>query len=1285
MPDETRPALKSTQAATRRGSPRSPPAFKPTAGTISPPANLSRASITASTNTTQGGGHHARPRPALGKRVGTASSSTSTLLAEPAVETIPIHARVGPATIDQGNCGDPEANGPAWADPNSDPLHRKTGPAAASSPTSPSTSPRTGGGGRLTGRRLPNFGKLHVYVRSLILNVPVKRPYIILTLGDQLYQTSVASTPTGDWNEGFEFLVTYHTQLFGTCQLDLWDSVTLLPDRHIGRSEIKLQLLEGLPADFTSYYEIWDRKQSAGTVSEVKKREIMSKNIGALQVRVCYQFQRLEDKPSLAERRNLVRVANVHPTSALPKQFSGRKPSRPSITAQSSTPTLRNDAGPASEPTGEKASDPEADPDDARINQEFDRRLGGAQRAANRYRQQTPTDDAATAEANLSDHDTASTVSFEFTTFEHEYDLNGSDVEDGTAGPTATNAPSVVAHYPLRRPVDALSSQPNLLNYLGTAGKYLLAEDTLKVVKSVLRVVYAFHQGLELAPTELLSAMLILDKYYRIEPLFVPVTTDPNRRDMDLARLEVVGRYCKFSMATYGWRGLYFFGKGGRGLLVDSMTAHSDLLNARTYLGLPEEDILAYEFRSVALFQPSYFLAYDQTTGAVVLSVRGTMSTQDTLVDLVCEYQKWRGGLVHSGIKASANWLMTNVMPLALAHAKRLGATKLIIVGHSLGGSAAALLTMMVLEHLLPPEDKGTDGQDGHDQNDEKVLRQPQHRRQPSGGATSPTPLPTRPLRNPLSRRGGPASDFQVHCYAFGPAPCVSRNLLDRYRDHISSYVYRDDLVCRLNYGSVVKLKGMITVAAEMADALPQELLRAGWQFPVELVPWLTRVPPPVAQGGGEGTAAATVTAAHEVTGAALAADIRAHGKTISASDLKWLLRMRQLHAARRELNEQEPELNKLYLPGRVYLFYPEKIDAAAVPVTMGSSRSATTATAGVTTTTTGTTKKGAPLVSPEPASSRILSLVSRTTSFTQGVTVTSALGPLGTRPHHQIIDVEAPGEPMETTATKLSTPQPPGSLYPWAPPAGEVMDVNYYVTSPLERALLSQSPPTSTKPGQSFSPVVTPAALSEREMVELIRGSCEGESVPPAPRLRSDSSGLKKGSAPTTTGQPPPVTASSSWLSMLGLNFGPPTPPPPPPSEPTTGAGTTVTTKPIRIPGTERSLHRRSDESLGGGRPSNHALNHHGYGHHQPLRRETSAESVASSLSTSAPERTTLAGEGAAGEATVSYLRTVLQTADTDDFTELTIRPNMFADHMPNVYEEAFTKARETAMRKLA
>jgi hypothetical protein len=44
------------------------------------------------------------------------------------------------------------------------------------------------------------------------------------------------------------------------------------------------------------------------------------------------------------------------------------------------------------------------------------------------------------------------------------------------------------------------------------------------------------------------------------------------------------------------------------------------------YLKIPQEDLLGYEYglRKGAVFQPSYFVSYDQGHEAVVLGIRGT-------------------------------------------------------------------------------------------------------------------------------------------------------------------------------------------------------------------------------------------------------------------------------------------------------------------------------------------------------------------------------------------------------------------------------------------------------------------------------------------------------------------------------------------------------------------------------------------------------------------------------------------------------------------------------------
>lgn len=111
---------------------------------------------------------------------------------------------------------------------------------------------------------------------------------------DQFFQTSISEYPDGKWNERFELKVTYHAQLFDTIQLDIYDSYMLLPDRHVGRAEIRLKQLYGMPESFTSYYEVWDKKLSTGASSHAVRKTTMATNVGAIQVKIAYSYQHIQ-------------------------------------------------------------------------------------------------------------------------------------------------------------------------------------------------------------------------------------------------------------------------------------------------------------------------------------------------------------------------------------------------------------------------------------------------------------------------------------------------------------------------------------------------------------------------------------------------------------------------------------------------------------------------------------------------------------------------------------------------------------------------------------------------------------------------------------------------------------------------------------------------------------------------------------------------------------------------------------------------------------------------------
>lgn len=73
----------------------------------------------------------------------------------------------------------------------------------------------------------------------------------------------------------------------------MWENRTWLPDRHIGRAEIRLSDLEGLPHDFVTWYELWPRFESQSNMSELSRRVVLSSNIGAIRLKVRFNFRKL--------------------------------------------------------------------------------------------------------------------------------------------------------------------------------------------------------------------------------------------------------------------------------------------------------------------------------------------------------------------------------------------------------------------------------------------------------------------------------------------------------------------------------------------------------------------------------------------------------------------------------------------------------------------------------------------------------------------------------------------------------------------------------------------------------------------------------------------------------------------------------------------------------------------------------------------------------------------------------------------------------------------------------
>ncbi|KAJ1734427.1 hypothetical protein LPJ61_001076 [Coemansia biformis] len=625
--------------------------------------------------------------------------------------------------------------------------------------------------------RVPD-GIMQVFFVGVHQSSPINRPYVMLRLGDQAFQTSVSKSVTGDWNEGFELMVSYHTQLFGTVHMDVYSNNTLLPDTHIGRAEIKISLLEGFPEVFTSYYEIWDKNLTTSTVPDQRQRSVVSKNLGALQVRINYRFQKTDD-PEPA----ITRVRGAHLAGALSNQQAGRVAAASGGTSGPAAMTMDelvaafvglygqcSDAARRSESAAAAGSEPGRG--DAGSEVGFARIDDDA----------APPTTGSLAAASANAHDPGAKDGPGFTGWLF-------DMFAGQQAPAAANGAAAPAEPAADTEGGASGSseqqsvaQPGE-RHKGAGEKTLMQSLTgmfvspsiFMMLKSLERLVGLFNQGVELSSAELLGGLFALYRFHNDAE--IPGVSRPHAGPLveGVQALELPSRYARFALASYGWRALYFFNRGIT--LMDGAKVDSDVTSVLQYLRLTKDDLLGYEFRSSQLFCPSYFVAHDRPCSAVVLVVRGTMSAEDAVVDLACEYTKWNGGLIHSGMKASAHWLFVEVMPQIFAYASSHKIPSIRIVGHSLGGSAAAILTIMLHES-----------------------------------------------RARLASLGVDIGKYDIKGYCYGPAPCVSDSIAERHRDCIYTYVNKDDLVPRLCYGSVSDFRRMSISAADEADNLGQLL-----------------------------------------------------------------------------------------------------------------------------------------------------------------------------------------------------------------------------------------------------------------------------------------------------------------------------------------------------------------------------------------------------------------------------------------------------------------------------
>ncbi|WVZ12333.1 hypothetical protein V8G54_016863 [Vigna mungo] len=117
--------------------------------------------------------------------------------------------------------------------------------------------------------------------------------------------------------------------------------------------------------------------------------------------------------------------------------------------------------------------------------------------------------------------------------------------------------------------------------------------------------------------------------------------------------------------------------------------------------GFEEEDVLYRKKRS-RILKPAFTVIRDKESECLLVFIRGTRCINDTLTDALCApvsfHHNMVSGHAHRGILAAASWIKKNCINVLLEALQQYPHFKIKIVGHSLGGGTAALLTYRLRE-----------------------------------------------------------------------------------------------------------------------------------------------------------------------------------------------------------------------------------------------------------------------------------------------------------------------------------------------------------------------------------------------------------------------------------------------------------------------------------------------------------------------------------------------------------------------------------------------------------
>lgn len=272
-------------------------------------------------------------------------------------------------------------------------------------------------------------------------------------------------------------------------------------------------------------------------------------------------------------------------------------------------------------------------------------------------------------------------------------------------------------------------------------GKRSSTEDAYADLAQVFAVAF---RGYDIVPSDIAAGTLLLHGYqsrsrgllsrmvdYGTNPHGYPERVSSQARPaqrltaQQRAWAHELQQYSRFYIAAYGWL-LFEFQHFGTG--VARLCCYDPCMCCRQHPGrhlkqrcfcdvtallhetqVPEEDVLLTNWEN-KVFRPVHYVAYDRSSDAVIIAIRGSMSIEDCVTDFAAlpvplELHDTAPGVpaseyfAHGGMVRCAQYVLENVANHGILQQLlrgRFAGKKLILLGHSLGAGVALILSAML-------------------------------------------------------------------------------------------------------------------------------------------------------------------------------------------------------------------------------------------------------------------------------------------------------------------------------------------------------------------------------------------------------------------------------------------------------------------------------------------------------------------------------------------------------------------------------------------------------------